>query len=320
MKSFQTYEELPQDGNLYIYGNQDIGHHVKLWLSSIAQGGVPDRFKGFIDTMNSCHREGAICYSLPDYLAHRRPDDVILVAARRKESILAGLRERLDHLDRVYDCSALYAARSPARPVEEVIEAVAKQAGRDAVCLDIGANVGETALLMAQHCAMVHAFEPNPDLEPEFAGRTAGTANIERHAMAVSDYRGETFLNLRGHHTQHFVSGLGPVDDRSVRVPVTTIDQFCMERGMTPSFIKIDVEGTEPHVIRGAMETIRRHRPVIIFEFHERHWWFGYEAVFTALHGMYRISRCEDGLDAWSYYNLQRGGPEMYNMLCMPQS
>lgn len=320
MKSFQSYEELPQDGNLYIYGNQDIGHHVKLWLTSIAQGRKLYRFQGFIDTMNSCHREGAICHSLPDYLSRRRPDDVILVAARRKESIEAGLRERLDNPDRVYDCSALYDARPPARPVEEAIEAVALQAGRDAVCLDIGANVGETAMLMARHCAMVHAFEPNPNLEQDFAIQIAGTANIERHAIAVSDYSGETFLNLRGHHTQHFVSGLGPVDDRSIRVPVTTIDRFCIEHGIAPSFIKIDVEGTEPHVIRGAMETIRRHRPVIIFEFHEKHWWFGYEAAFTALHGTYWISRCEDGLDAWSYYNLHRGGPEMYNMLCIPRS
>lgn len=315
MRTLSGHGDLPGDGAIYIYGNHDIGHWVKLWLR---QGGI-GRFRGFIDTMNSCRRDGAVCHSLPDYLGLRRPDDIILVAARRKDSILAGLRERLERLDRVFDTSGLHEARPPARRAEEAIEEMARLAGPQAVCLDIGANVGDTALLMARHCRTVHAFEPNPDLEAEFAARTAGVAGIERHALAVSDFRGETFLNLRGHHTQHFISGLGPVDDRAVAIPVTTIDHFCGERGIVPAFIKIDVEGTEPHVIRGAVETIRRHRPVIVFEFHERHWWFGYEAIFTFLHDLYDISRCEDGIDAWSFYNLHRGGHEMYNMLCVPR-
>jgi len=295
--------------DVYIYGAAGQGHAVRARLAEM--DGV--RFRGFIDTAYSCDADEVVCLSLPEYLRRRSPGDIILVAARRKESILANLVERLGSLDDVFDASDIEAPRGT---VENAIAEAARAAGPNAICLDVGANVGETALLMAGESRTVHAFEPNPDLEAEFNRRTTGAARIHRHGAAVSDYRGTTFLNLRGHHTQHFISGAAPLDDRSLEVPVTTIDRFREENGIVPNLIKIDVEGAEPFVIRGAAETIRAHRPTLIFEFHEAFWWRGYARMFRFLHPFYDMVRCEDGVDAWSYYAVNPGEGKMYNIRC----
>jgi hypothetical protein len=60
----------------------------------------------------------------------------------------------------------------------------------------------------------------------------------------------------------------------TVSVPTVTIDSFCAREAITPSFIKIDVEGAELAVLRGARETIRRggDRLALFVELHPSIW------------------------------------------------
>jgi hypothetical protein len=59
-----------------------------------------------------------------------------------------------------------------------------------------------------------------------------------------------------------------------ISVPTVTIDRFCAREGVQPSFIKIDVEGAELAVLRGARETIRRggDRLALFVELHPSIW------------------------------------------------
>ncbi len=54
----------------------------------------------------------------------------------------------------------------------------------------------------------------------------------------------------------------------SVDVPVMTLDEVLEAQGLTPSVMKVDVEGAELLLLRGASSTLRVARPVIVLELH----------------------------------------------------
>jgi FkbM family methyltransferase len=151
-------------------------------------------------------------------------------------------------------------------------------------CLNIGAHVGIYALLFAHWSApdgRVFAFEPSPAtrsvLEKHVAINDIGE-RVEVVAQAVSDAPGEaTFFatELEG------FSRLGqPNPDVSheklskVTVPVTTVDEFCAARGLTPDWITLDIEGYEIAALSGAQETIgtASGRLRLIVEMHPELW------------------------------------------------
>lgn len=54
----------------------------------------------------------------------------------------------------------------------------------------------------------------------------------------------------------------------AVDVPFVTVDELCVARAIVPAIVKIDVEGAEAEVLRGAIATLRAHRPVLCLELH----------------------------------------------------
>lgn len=147
----------------------------------------------------------------------------------------------------------------------------------DAVVLDVGGNIGLTALLLAGLCpdGEVHAFEALP--------RNAGylrqnvRLNEQRNCTVVEAAVGDTIGRAA-------VSGSGSAaqvaPDASGDVPLTTLDSYAGQRGMTRlDFIKIDVEGYEPAVLEGAAGLIERFRPPILMEFNS--WCLAYAHGFN---------------------------------------
>lgn len=61
-----------------------------------------------------------------------------------------------------------------------------------------------------------------------------------------------------------------PADDRpdTISVPQVTADSVCATHGFKPTLLKIDVEGFEEEVLRGAQGTLKSHKPVIFLELH----------------------------------------------------
>jgi FkbM family methyltransferase len=139
--------------------------------------------------------------------------------------------------------------------------------GPDDLCVDVGANVGtvtDTIVRCAPEAKHV-LIEPLPDLAARLTERFPG---CEVHAVACSDHEGhEAFTRVVERPTR---SGLEPgqvkagMTTESLTVPVTTLDRLLGSRD--PRVIKIDVEGAELQVLRGARKTLGRARSVVLFE------------------------------------------------------
>lgn len=147
------------------------------------------------------------------------------------------------------------------------------------VAIDVGANVGAYAVLLGQwvgSAGHVYAFEPAREAFRGLARHVALNDQggvVRSVAAAVSDREGSGNLVVAATAGESRLAGISE-HGLTLTVPTVTIDSFCAREGVTPSFIKIDVEGAELAVLRGARETIRRggDRLALFVELHPSIW------------------------------------------------
>jgi FkbM family methyltransferase len=141
---------------------------------------------------------------------------------------------------------------------------------QDGNAIDVGANRGETLeMILAVAPQGRHiAYEPIPELAADLAVRYSG---VEVRNAACSDEAGSAeFTHVLDAPA---LSGLRQREDlpahaaevERITVTLEKLDD-ALPQGYVPSLIKIDVEGAELLVMRGAAETLARHRPFVIFE------------------------------------------------------
>jgi FkbM family methyltransferase len=144
-----------------------------------------------------------------------------------------------------------------------------------AYMFDVGANLGLMALpvLSSAGESRVVSFEPSPNTVP-FLRRTIADSGLgDRWRLvekAVACTPGNARFSLSA-KTEGLYDGLRHThrtpEARQVEVEVTSLDEEWMSRGCPPvSMIKIDVEGGELDVLRGARECLSRERPHILLE------------------------------------------------------
>lgn len=137
-----------------------------------------------------------------------------------------------------------------------------------ATVFDVGAHVGYYTVLasvLAGPRGRVFAFEPNPANHSFLQRHVAlnGLDNVMIENAAVSDRNGTaSFAFGTG-------SGTGRLDSSgTLHVRTIRLDDFCSERGVHPQVLKIDVEGAELDVLRGAAAVITANHPVIFLSTH----------------------------------------------------
>lgn len=153
---------------------------------------------------------------------------------------------------------------------------------RDATVLDVGANVGWWTVPMARRLmpggGRVVAFEPVPANRArlEWALAANGVASCVTVApVALGEEAGEVAMWFKGAETGAGSGTAALVTDGGeshLEVPVVTLDQWAIEHDLTRcDLMKLDIEGAELMMLRGAESFIARHRPLIFGEF-EAYW------------------------------------------------
>jgi len=143
-------------------------------------------------------------------------------------------------------------------------------------CIDVGAHVGRHSIPMA-HCVApsgkVYAFEPLPGIFNQLKTRVEEmglSSIISTRQCALSDAGGDADFVLV--HEAPEYSGLRPrhydmqVTTERIRVQTSRLDDLFETKARAIRYIKIDCEGGELGVLRGASDLLRRDRPVVSFE------------------------------------------------------
>lgn len=137
------------------------------------------------------------------------------------------------------------------------------------ILFDVGAYVGWYSIAFARQVpsSRVYAFEPIPSLWRELDRNTRPFPNINISSIGLS-YRSDItdfYISEREPGT----ASMSPLEEdrfgpnEKILCIVDTIDALCETLFPPPNLIKIDVEGAELLVLRGAAHTIATHHPII---------------------------------------------------------
>lgn len=148
----------------------------------------------------------------------------------------------------------------------EQMMAVAAQVNATDVAFDLGANVGLYTLLFARCGARVVAFEPwlrNIGYLQRMLSLNRCT-NVEIVPFAVGEKSDLTRFHVGPNIAVGCVDGKGDTPVYQV-----SLDEYCVFTGIYPTILKMDVEGAELNVLRGADAVLRR-RPKWFVSFHSK--------------------------------------------------
>jgi FkbM family methyltransferase len=192
-----------------------------------------------------------------------RPPDRVVIASVDGITYELHLRELIDsHLYYLgaFEAQSSTAIRRLCRPGD--------------VALDIGANIGCHALKMAAltgESGRVIAFEPMPWARAKLERNLSLNAfrNVTVVSHGLSDAPGSARVHFRSSWSQIADGGTTetPASTEPATIEFVRLDDYlAAARVDRVDFIKLDVDGYEPQVLRGARQTLAAHHPIILME------------------------------------------------------
>lgn len=157
-------------------------------------------------------------------------------------------------------------------------------ANRRRVAVDVGGHVGMWSMHLADLFREVHAFEPLPDHWRLFKINLNNNPRVHLHPLGLGAKKGEVKLVVDPRNTgnthelgrdEDDIEGVAkkerdrlglPEEASSVHVETVKVETLDSRKLDRVDFIKIDVEGSELDVVKGARQTLLRCRPMVIVE------------------------------------------------------
>jgi FkbM family methyltransferase len=153
------------------------------------------------------------------------------------------------------------------------IDVIFKHLDCSSVVVDIGANIGTFAL------SVVHAAQSRViAVEPVSSTFALLNANVRRNdaddavttvQAALGDVAGRSRCHDGRQSANYVLRGQAEARAGEELVPMTTLDKL-FEGEARIDLIKVDVEGLELNVMRGARHTLARHTPAVLLEIESR--------------------------------------------------
>ena len=155
---------------------------------------------------------------------------------------------------------------------------------KDITIFDVGTNIGLFSMVYANIYkeSSIYSFEPVPFIhniaKENFHLNSSVCKNIKLENLGLSDKEESLQLSLpkssqHKRYKENINIGLYSIYGRGeekFNADFLTLDKYVEREGISSlDFIKIDVEGHEYRVLQGALSTIKRFKPIIIFELNE---------------------------------------------------
>jgi len=167
--------------------------------------------------------------------------------------------------------------------LKDILSVLRKLRGEGVVALDIGANLGVHTIEWAKHMAgwgYVTAVEAQERIYYALGGNIALNNCFNARALNIAIADTNTTMKIpkpdycspgsfgslelqEGPRNEFIGQSISYNNDSMVEIDVRTIDSFTLPR---LDLLKIDVEGMEMAVLEGAIETIKKQRPVMFIE------------------------------------------------------
>lgn len=192
----------------------------------------------------------------------RRPDGVVAIA-------FEGGPELLLPPDVEPDFTFHFVENGDSRNEMASFMRLSRTLGRRGVLLDVGAHKGLFSIvhlaLGPEHRAIL--VEPSAPLAADAARMLTLNGAGDRAEVVVAG------AGAAAERRQIVTDALGfaqqaPSGSDAPYVPFVTLDRLCADRGITPAIVKIDVEGAEADVLRGAREVLSAYHPALCLELH----------------------------------------------------
>jgi FkbM family methyltransferase len=168
------------------------------------------------------------------------------------------------------------------------------------VCVDLGANIGQSALAMAPLAkpgGKVIAFEAFPHnaarLRRNLRIRGFGK-DVQVENLAVSDGQAHRLTIYAGRNKSDFEWNVigrdvtGQTTAAEMEIAAVALDEY-FPPGSRINFIKIDIEGAEALALAGMRRVLRESQPIIVIEFHNDDGWAGRHELYSAGYTLYDL-------------------------------